>query len=120
MPLKHYVTVFAFTVSSFVGLHGAAASTPIDAIPAADRVELHFRQDATVDYLRDVKAALAARGVAIEYSAVHYDARGRLAEIAFTVRPAGDAEEATHYHTAVTAEAGAYLYVGFAAPEPAA
>jgi len=116
--MKHYVTVFAFTVSSFVSLRSQAASTPIEAIPEAARIEIHIRQDASVEYLTQVRGALATRGVHITFTSVLYDDAGQLSEIAFQV--SNDLDEtpvAKTYHSTVTPEAGAYLFVEFARSE---
>ena len=110
--MKHLVTTLAFSVTSLLGFPSAEASTPIDIIPAAQQVELHFRADASMQYLLDVRQALAERGVQIEYKRVIYDAEGKLSEIAFEV--SHDGQVGAYAQTEVATDKGAYLFVSFA------
>ena len=110
--MKHYVTVIAFSVSSLAGFSSAEASTPIESIRTAQRVEVHFRPDASRDYLARVQAALADRAVRLEYTDVAYDARGRLSRLSYVVQHGLRGRTA---HTVdVSEREGGYLFLEFA------
>ncbi len=109
--MKRFVTVVAFSVSSLVSFGHALVSTPVEAIPHAEKVEVYFHADSDADYLQSVQMALARRGITLKYTELAYDEEGKLRAIAFEVDHGGPASTTTT--ATITRTQAAYLFVDF-------
>ena len=109
--MKRFATVLAFSVTSLMSLGRAAATTPVETIQEADKIELFFGADTSLNYLQSVKQALAERQIDLDFTDIKFDMQGKLVNIAFEVKHRGELGAATE--ASITDTAGAYLYVDF-------
>ena len=103
------VAIAAFSLTTMTGFW--QPSTPLKDIATAERVEIVFRPDADLDYLYEVRQALAERDVSLEYTSIIFDEAGKLVDIGIRVKQ-GDTERGTSAPE-LSESKGVYLLVEF-------